>query len=127
MNDRQKSRMRDAGMAALFGLAVIVVSFIPPLGVLLLPGLLPALIFFPQGVHSDHAEWFIPVLVIFSFLIWSGLTFALIRLARRIIRWKKGPPAEVTFTHLPAGPATPSEFPLPDSRSPSRLSRANRR
>ncbi len=114
-------------MAALFGLAIIVAGFIPPLGVLLFPGLLPTLIFFPTGIHSNHAELFIPVLLILNFLIWSGLTFALVRLARRIIHWKKGPPAEVTFTRLPAGPATPSEFPLPDSRSPSRLFRANRR
>jgi hypothetical protein len=49
MNDRPKNRMTDAGMAALFGLAVIVVGFIPPLGVLLFPGLLPTLIFFPHG------------------------------------------------------------------------------
>lgn len=127
MNDRPKSRMKDAVIAAIFGLAVIALSLITPLGVLLFPALFPAAIFFPTGIHSDHAGLFIPFLLVFNFLFWSGVTYGLIRLARRIIRRRNGPPADVTLTRLPAGPATPSEFPLPDSQSPSRLSPANRR
>ena len=86
MNDRRKSRMRDAGIAVLFGLAVIALALILPLGFLLFPGLLPTLIFFPQGVHSDHAVLFIPVLVCFNFVIWGGVTFGLIRLFRKFRR-----------------------------------------
>lgn len=73
-------------MAMMFSLGVIALSLIPPLGVLLFPGLLPTLIFFPTGIHSTHAGLFIPVLMTFNFLLWSGLTFALIRLFRKFRR-----------------------------------------
>jgi hypothetical protein len=39
------------------------------------PGFFAAALFLPQGIHSDHGEWFVPVWIASNFVLFGCFTY----------------------------------------------------
>jgi hypothetical protein len=71
------------------GAALLAAMQFPRLAMLSFPGLLIAAVFWPRGIHSNFATgtfgvtMFIATLYLGTIAFWAGVTYAILRVARR--------------------------------------------